>query len=62
MPGIRMSMRTTWAPGPWPADRLLAVGGFACYLDVVLGGEERSEPRADEGLVVGEQDRIISPR
>ena len=54
---MRMSISTTSGRGRGGlAHGLLAVGGLAHHLDVVLGVEQRPEPGADQRLVVGEQD------
>ena len=61
-PGMRMSMSTT--SGAWLArqrDGLVAVGGLADDLDVVLGVEQGAEAGPHQRLVVGEQ-RRGSPR
>ena len=52
-----MSIRTTSGPScVRQAHGLLAVGGLADDLDVVLRVEQCLEARPDERLVVGEQD------
>ena len=57
IPGIWTSMSTTSA-GPLGehGQRLAPVRRLADDLDVVLDGEDHGEARADEGVVVDEQD------
>ena len=55
--GMRMSMSTTSGSRPGGAvDGLHAVGALADDLDVGLGAEDHPEARADELLVVDQED------
>ena len=64
MPGIRMSISTTWGRRSRDErERRLAVGGLGDHRDVGLGVQQRPEPGPHERLVVGDHDadHVSSP-
>ena len=55
--GMRMSISSTSGAHLSASQHgLLAVGGLADHLEVVLGVEQRGEPGPDQFLVVGQRD------